>query len=54
MLWEKYLSDNKYEYMITLDEEYFYQDYCNETRKIGYSQPGKNISKNWLIMKVKP
>ena len=47
--YERFLSGIKYEYMIALDEAYFFLDYYNGKRKIAYFQAGKNIPKDRLI-----
>ena len=48
-LYERHLVGDRSEYMITLDEAYFYLDNCNGTRKILYVRPGQNVTDDRLV-----
>lgn len=47
-LYENYLAGDKFKYMLTLDEAYFYLNNCNGVRKIFYVRNDQNVPQSWL------
>lgn len=50
-LYEKYLSGQRSEFTVTLDEAYFYLEDCNHKSKICYVRVGEETPLNWVIEK---
>ena len=48
-LYERHLAGNKAEYVVTLDEAYFYLNNCNGERKICYLRKGEKAREEWLV-----
>lgn len=47
-LYEDYLAGGRSEYVVTLDEAYFYLSYCNGVRNFLYAQRGQKVPEEWL------
>ena len=47
-LYEDVLAGDRAEFAMTIDEAYFYLNYCNGERKISYQRPGQKLTEKWL------
>src|SRR5262249_50290958 len=52
-LYEKYLAGQRSEFVVTLDEAFFYIDDCHGKRRICYVKKSGNIPPNWVFPKKK-
>ena len=47
-LYERNLAEDKWEYLVTLDESWLYLSYCNGQRQICYVKRGQNPIDEWM------
>jgi len=51
-LYEKHLAGKKSEFMVTLDEAWFYVDNCNGSRRICYRRVDEKMPHDWVVEKL--
>jgi hypothetical protein len=45
----KYLAGDKYKFVLTLDEAWFYLGNCNGKRRICYRRKGESVPSDWIV-----